>query len=507
MALCLSLLKHIQSQSNYLLGMIFVKKSLRGRCHMKKISIFITILIIGLLMNPLNAFAKAKLNAQCTFQDSKLNGLNHQDKKFPLASVSKLATTYWALKVLGPQFRYQTIIHIYNRSGNKAEIHIEGGKDPFFGRETSYFLVSELNKMGITQVENLTFDENFKIFWGVRSYDLHIQGRRTEYYYETNEGTRNNIIEVMHDNPINAKYYALTRDKAKSWFGVKMLQKVQFHAKHVQFKSRQDFNNSAANTDAFILKSAPLYRYLKEMNLVSHNYVADMIYAGISNEILGDRSFNAIRYQASVDFEKFLHHDLGLTSKDIDFVNGSGNSEFLEGTKVYNKGSCESIIKIIIAMKDLLNQNDLTLKDVMAVSGSDASTLGKRYAGFPNAVVAKTGTVNPAIALAGVINTGKGLIYFAYLMKTDGPGDYNRARNMIAANIKALFKKNSGIEKLDYTPRRFLPFDEKSTLKPEEPEFDPQNKDTMVDDNEKEIDVESTGELELNDAIELGPIN
>jgi D-alanyl-D-alanine carboxypeptidase len=35
----------------------------------------------------------------------------------------------------------------------------------------------------------------------------------------------------------------------------------------------------------------------------------------------------------------------------------------------------------------------------------------------PNAVVAKTGTVNPAIALAGVINTGKGLIYFAYLMK------------------------------------------------------------------------------------------
>jgi hypothetical protein len=78
---------------------------------------------------------------------------------------------------------------------------------------------------------------------------------------------------------------------------------------------------------------------------------------------------------------------------------------------------------------------------------------------------------------------------------------------MIAANIKALFKKNSGIEKLDYTPRRFLPFDEKSTLKPEEPEFDPQNKDTMVDDNEKEIDVESTGELELNDAIELGPIN
>lgn len=113
---------------------------------------------------------------------------------------------------------------------------------------------------------------------------------------------------------------------------------------------------------------------------------------------------------------------------------------------MYNKASCESIIKIIIAMKDLLNNNDLTLKDVMAVSGSDASTLGKRYAGFPNAVVAKT--VNPAIALAGVINTGKGLIYFAYLMKTDGPGDYNRARNMIAANIKALFKKNGGIEKL-----------------------------------------------------------
>jgi D-alanyl-D-alanine carboxypeptidase/D-alanyl-D-alanine-endopeptidase (penicillin-binding protein 4) len=313
---------------------------------MKKISIFITILIIGLLMNPLNAFAKAKLNAQCTFQDSKLNGLNHQDKKFPLASVSKLATTYWALKVLGPQFRYQTIIHIYNRSGNKAEIHIEGGKDPFFGRETSYFLVSELNKMGITQVENLTFDENFKIFWGVRSYDLHIQGRRTEYYYETNEGTRNNIIEVMHDNPINAKYYALTRDKAKSWFGVKMLQKVQFHAKHVQFKSRQDFNNSAANTDAFILKSAPLYRYLKEMNLVSHNYVADMIYAGISNEILGDRSFNAIRYQASVDFEKFLHHDLGLTSKDIDFVNGSGNSDFLKEPRFTIKDLVNRLLKL-----------------------------------------------------------------------------------------------------------------------------------------------------------------
>lgn len=192
---------------------------------------------------------------------------------------------------------------------------MKAGKDPFFGRESLDFLVSELNKIGITQVENLTFDENFKLFW---------EFVVTTYIYKVNvrniimsqmRELENNIIEVMHDNPINAKFYASTRDKAKSWYGITMLSKVQFNATHVNFKSKKEFNSSQVNSESLVLKSAPLYRYLKEMNLVSHNYVADMIYAGISNEIFGDRSFNAIRYQASVDFEKFLHHDLGLTSK------------------------------------------------------------------------------------------------------------------------------------------------------------------------------------------------
>jgi hypothetical protein len=80
-------------------------------------------------------------------------------------------------------------------------------------------------------------------------------------------------------------------------------------------------------------------------------------------------------------------------------------------------------------------------------------------------MVAKTGTVDPAVALAGMISTDKGDIYFGILYQTNGPGDWNRGRDAIRNQVVALMAKFGGKDRINgYHSAGFLPFDSSSKL-------------------------------------------
>jgi D-alanyl-D-alanine carboxypeptidase/D-alanyl-D-alanine-endopeptidase (penicillin-binding protein 4) len=205
------------------------------------------------------------------------------------------------------------------------------------------------------------------------------------------------------------------------------------------------------------VKSAPLYRYLKEMNTVSNNHVADKLF-----EILG----------GVPNFRSFVQNNLNLNDRDLVFVNGSGNSiaGANGGVKDYNRATCEAIIRVQYQMQsELHSKQGMSLKDVMAVSGADGGTLSPRFDSIRNSMVAKTGTVDPAVTLAGVLSTNQGEVYFGVFMDTDSPADWNNARDQVRNKVMDLIQQYGGRRTFGYATRSFLPFDSSSSAAFEEP--------------------------------------
>jgi D-alanyl-D-alanine carboxypeptidase len=401
-------------------------------------------LALGILGSS-EALSKPQLNSLCYLEDhahAEVQGSNSK-QLYEIASVSKIVTSFWALQRLGPQYRFKTRLLITPVSPSVFDIHVAGGRDPFFGREMSYFLFSELSKLNIRTVRNLTFDENFIFNWKVRetptrSYE--IIPSRTEAW--------------MKDRlKFNAKEYSAVRSAAAS-LGITMAAAPQIRISNVQFLSKQNYR-FAEGVKTVELRSAPLFRYLKEMNRVSNNHVADRLF-----ELLG----------GSAAFQPFIKERMNMDMNDIRFYNGSGDSVHVESgnaKKVYNEASCDALVHILDAMRDLLKKSDLDLKNIMAVSGMETkSTLSGHYS-FPavsGAMVAKTGTVDPAVALAGMISTEKGDVYFGILYATNGSGDWRRGRDAIRSQLGMLMAKFGGKETFSYESRAFLPFDSASGL-------------------------------------------
>lgn len=404
---------------------------------MKGLLVFCLVLNIAVVTQ-----AKTSLNSMCYMLDkgvrSSIQG-DHATDLYEIASVSKLVTSFWALRELGPQFRFTTRIYLTPVARDLFDVHIQGSQDPFWGRQLMHFLFSELNKRGVREIRNLTFDENLGFRWAVL----------TDNEEPENLSTQEIADSIARHIRALANEYPRTRQEAAA-LGLTLPKALALDAQSVEFLSSNDFHPTA-DSASFVLKSAPLFRYLKEMNIVSNNHVADRLF-----DILGGVG----------RFRAFVQSVLGMSDRDIVFVNGSGNSIIgSNGNKQYNQATCEAIVRIQYQMQTLLqSQHSMSLKDIMAVSGSDGGTLSPRFDSIPKSMVAKTGTVDPAVTLAGVLSTQQGDVYFGIFMDTTSPSDWDNARDQVRTRVMGLIQKHGGRKSFAYTPQDFLPFDSSSSL-------------------------------------------
>lgn len=408
-------------------------------------------LTLGLTLGAaLPAGAKTSLNAMCYMKvDDATKSISGTDteKEFELASTSKLVTSFWAVSKLGAKYRFTERLYITPVAADTYDVHIHGDMDPYFGQQMVYFLVSELNKNGIKKIENLTFDEDLKINWNVANKAY--QSKRS--YDPQPEDVRKVLESNLINDSFTASTYNAFRNQVKAQTGVSMASGASVSVRRVNFVSSRDYHPEA-NTKVLLLRSAPLYQYIKFMNLHSNNYMADMLFRKLGG---------------ADDFRRFMKTRLDLDESDIHFVNGSGDSVYSDNGKLYNKASCSTMIKVLLAMKDELGKQSLSLDHVMSVAGVDDSTLGGRYAGLKDSLIAKTGSVDPAITLAGMLSTEKGDLMFAVLMKTGGPADWTGARNQIRSRVGDLMKKFGGAKAFRYDAFSVLPVDKYSVLAPD----------------------------------------
>ena len=135
-------------------------------------------------------------------QDTYIQGQDIDDV-LPIASVTKIVTSWWALSAKGKDYRFTTLVHVAENEDHSFNIHLQGARDPFFGKETLHFLISELNRNNITKIKKLTFDENFKFFWNVTS------GKIATGEYTLDAPRPRLVLALLKNNPDLKKVYQL----------------------------------------------------------------------------------------------------------------------------------------------------------------------------------------------------------------------------------------------------------------------------------------------------------
>lgn len=304
--------------------------------------------------------------------------VSHEGKvPMPGASLTKIATSLAALQTWGPAYQFETRLRATGPVKNGVlwgDLVVEGTGDPLFVWEEAIALGNALNKLGINRVSG----------------NLVIAGRFF-MNYETNAGVAGELLRQGFDATswpvgVDRLYYKMPpgtqRPKVVIMGGV--VAKNWVSGGRLLVKRR----------------SLPLVEILKQMNIYSDNEMAQM---------LADTMGGAQIVQQQAAWVS------GVPQQEIQLVNGSGLGE-------ENRVSPRAACSMLQAIQRYLQPLNLTIADLFPVSGRDKGTLELRR--IPKGTVAKTGTLNHVIALAGALPTrDQGLVWFTIINRgTDWDG-------------------------------------------------------------------------------------
>jgi len=368
----------------------------------------------------------AQDQAYCYTNDQgKVEGVN-VDMLIRLASVSKLLTSFWAVDVLGSDYKFNTLLFIKGKN-----LHIAGSFDPFMGNEKMFYLISQLNDLGFNNFDTITFDKNVMIYptaaYEVDEYPTMNAASNARYlkmYFNTRDWSADSKKEYYN-------YYNLA--KAGTF-----RKDVNFTALNIKFVDKNPFENDS-EARVLTLSSPAIYKYLKEVNVKSNNYVAETIF----------RKLGGVN-----QFEKFLADRFSLSSDKIHFYSGSGLPTNIDGNRKDNYATCSVMLDLISEFKISVEKQNKKLEDLIAVPGSDKGTFRNRIfpSDYKNSFVAKTGTLMHTSTLAGAMNTQKGFSFFGiFNQSTDITGSKTVQNSM----VKSIMTEMGGPKTFEYQVEGF----------------------------------------------------
>lgn len=274
------------------------------------------------------------------------------------ASLTKIATTLAALGKLGSNYQFMTQVYHTGSIEDgviKGDLVIEGSQDPLFVWEEAIALSNTLNQLGITKITgNLLVDDQFYMNY---EYDPLVSGELLKQGLEPHTWS-NEVKQQFLALPITTPRPQLTIQGK-----VQLIDKLPTDAQPL-----------------ILHKSLPLSDILRQMNIYSNNKMAQML-----ADITGGAAAVADYAIAATK----------VTPSEIQLINGSGLG-------VENRISPRAATKMLIAIQQLLQPDNLQVSDMFPVAGRDGlGTMENRD--LPEGVAVKTGTLNQVSALAGVI--------------------------------------------------------------------------------------------------------
>lgn len=363
------------------------------------------------------------------------------DLNIRLASVTKLITTLWAIDELGPNHRYETKLFI---KGNA--LHIQGSFDPFMSNEKMLFLVSQLNTLGYSHFDKITYDKKIQIF-------PNAQVHTDPYPLITRDSNARNLKQYFNtaswSKVFKAEYDRLASLAKKDRF----LKSIEMSADTIEFSENNplvvDASAIPEDVKVLTLTSPQLYKYLKETNVKSNNYSSHTIFLDLGGV---------------AKFEKYAAEKFNLTTEKIKLWNGNGLPTLIAGVRKDNFASCAIMTELVHALKESIERQGKELEDVIAVPGNDGGTFANRLnsSDLKNTFVAKTGTLMHTSTLSGAMSTTKGFSFFGiFNQSTDIIGSKNVQNGM----VKSIFEEMEGPKVFDYRVEGFHAYDNNENVK------------------------------------------
>jgi len=368
------------------------------------------------------------------------------DELFPIASVSKVMTSFWALKKLGAGAVFTTTIHLrpVSQTPGLFDLHIEGSRDPYSDQAMFQLVVGRLNLDGVSRIRRLSYDENFKFKRNLRG------AAATAYLKNSDPNPATVEIQIKQMLAALAADYPFLRTKSAA-IGVNLPEALSFEVAQLKYVPKAEFKPGSYPRKSKYF-SSPLLTILKEMNRNSNNHAATQIFQALGGP---------------EEFKKFMKETLGFSETEILFYNGSGNRlDLADGKSVYNLATCRAVMKTMQAMRNELSAPTNTLAQVLTVAGrvnpEEPATNIDIYTNQKTSgvLIAKTGTVGPAVTLAGLLVANTGPLYFSYVHSTIESNEvWKKAREVIRDH---LFKRAENITPgpaIELVPKLFMPFD------------------------------------------------
>ncbi|MBC7539186.1 MAG: D-alanyl-D-alanine carboxypeptidase [Bacteriovorax sp.] len=372
----------------------------------------------------------AKDQSYCYTDEQGVAQGSNLDMKIRLASVSKLLTSLWSIDKLGADYKYDTKLFI---KGNN--LHIQGSYDPYLGDEKMFFLISQLNELGYNKFDTITFDKNVIVYPDV-AYETDVyptinavtMGRVLKNYFNTSSWSTNSKDEY-------ANFYNMAKTG-------KFRKDVSFEVESVNMVDSNPFAGDD-KVKVLTLSSPGLYKYLKQMNIKSNNYIAETVFRQVGG---------------TSNFSQYISDRFKLTSDQIRFYSGSGLPTIIDGVRKDNYATCGVMLNLISELKKSIEKQGKTIEDVVAVPGSDGGTFRNRVfpSDFKNSFVAKTGTLMHTSTLAGAMNTQNGFSFFGIFNQST---DITGSKVVQNAMVKSIMTEMGGPKVFEYEVEGFHPYD------------------------------------------------
>lgn len=363
-------------------------------------------------------------HAMCFEQNSKLIGVN-QDKPLRIASISKLYTSFWALKTLGEDYRYKTTARYINKN-----LYIESN-DVLFNREHIFRIIRELNAQNVFYINNVYVD------------------KRVKWYHRNGSGSWLGRYDVDHKSYVMLSrmklLFHINSDKRSGYYSsfLKWIETddpehnqpyPRMYASAVKYTDKQPTDEQSEVI--ITIESKTLKTYLKMMNAVSKNTLADDLF-----DTLG----------GAEKFHPFIFEELNTDKNSIAFYTGSGLNVDLPSIKRYdNLSTCALSIDLIKKVSEFLSE--VEIEDILDYAPHDEGTLKSRFGNYSQlkgAIAAKTGTLNqkPAYALGGILSAKLEKMPFVILNQPLRAYKYN-SRKFQEVMLDRLSKK-TGLVRFD----------------------------------------------------------
>jgi D-alanyl-D-alanine carboxypeptidase/D-alanyl-D-alanine-endopeptidase (penicillin-binding protein 4) len=312
------------------------------------------------------------------------------------ASLTKMATTFATLTLLGPNHQFETSFSTTApiQDGVMAgDLVVQGGGDPLFVWEEGIAVGNALNQAGIRQIKgNLIVTGNF-----VMNFE--------EDRQSSAEALKQALDANLWSGEIEAQYQKLSPGTPRP--------QVEIQG-NVQVRG----SDSSANLLPVLRhQSMPLVNLLKAMNVYSNNVMSQMLADSVGGAAAVTRQV--------VELTK-------IPPSEIHLINGSGLG-------MENRLSPRAATTILVATQRFLQARQLTVADVYPILGQDVGTLEGRQT--PVGTVVKTGTLNEVSALAGVLPTrDRGLVWFTIINLGGGDiGNFHLQQDFLLQQVQQVW--------------------------------------------------------------------